>query len=105
MLEVPLDRALTDRFQELEASANAELDQAGAIGDSYGVRVVTRLERAYSAGPAIVAEADARNSEIIVLGSPRRHLTAGQAAVFGKTVDYVLKHAACRVLVTAAEPA
>ncbi len=105
VLEVPLDRALTDRFHELEASANAELDQAGAIGDSYGVRVVTRLERAYSAGPAIVAEADARNSEIIVLGSPRRHLTAGQAAVFGKTVDYVLKHAACRVLVTAAEPA
>ena len=34
--------------------------------------------------------------------SPRRHLTAGQSAVFGKTVDYVLKHANCRVLVTAA---
>jgi nucleotide-binding universal stress UspA family protein len=65
--------------------------------------VLTRLERAHAAGPAIVAEANARNAEIIVLGSPRRKLTAGQSAVFGKTVDYVLKHASCRVLVTAAE--
>jgi hypothetical protein len=30
-------------------------------------------------------------------------MTASQTAVFGKTVDYVLKHAPCRVLVTAAE--
>jgi basic amino acid/polyamine antiporter, APA family len=104
VLEVPLDRALTDRLPELEATANAELDEAAAIGDSYGVRVLTRLERAHAAGPAIVAEADARNAEIIVLGSPRRHLTSRQTAVFGKTVDYVLKHASCRVLVTAAEP-
>ncbi len=106
VIEVPLDKALTEHFPELEGTANAELDEAAAIGDSYGVRVVTRLERAHAAGPAIVAAADARNAEIIVLGSPRRHLTAGQSsAVFGQTVDYVLKHASCRVLVTAAEPA
>jgi basic amino acid/polyamine antiporter, APA family len=105
VLEVPLDRSLTDDFPELEAGANAELDEAAAIGDSYGVRVLTRLERAHAAGPAIVAEADARNAEIIVLGSPRRNLTTSQAAIFGKTVDHVLKHASCRVLVTAAQPA
>jgi basic amino acid/polyamine antiporter, APA family len=101
VLEVPLDRPLSDPFPDLETIANDELDEAVAIGDSYGIRVLTRLERAYAAGPAIVAEADARNAEIIVLGSPRRHLTASQSAVFGKTVDYVLKHATCRVLVTA----
>ena len=83
--------------------ANRELDEAVAIGDSYGVRVVGRLERARSAATAIVAEAEARDAEIIVIGSPRRRLTGAQAAVFGKTVDYVLKHAPCRVLVTAAE--
>jgi APA family basic amino acid/polyamine antiporter len=105
VLEVPLDQALSDRFPELEQTANGELDEAAAIGDSYGVRVLTRLERAHAAGPAIVDEADARNAEIIVLGAPRRHLTPGQSAVFGKTVDYVLKHASCRVLVTAAERA
>ena len=99
VLEIPLDRALTDRFPEQEAMGNAELDEAVAIGDSYGVRVLTRLDRAHAAGPAIVAEADARNAEIIVLGTPRRHLTARQTAVFGKTVDYVLKHARCRVMI------
>ena len=105
VLEVPLDLALTAELPEAEAEANRELDEAMAIGDSYGVRVLTRIERAHAAGPAIVTEADARDAEIIVLGSPRRMLTAQQAAVFGKTVDYVLKHASCRVLVTAAEAA
>jgi len=105
VLEVPLDRALTDEFPALERAANRELDEAVAIGDSYGIRVLGRLERARSAGLAIVVEAEARNAEIIVLGSPRRTLTASQAAIFGKTVDYVLKHAPCRVLVTASEAA
>jgi APA family basic amino acid/polyamine antiporter len=101
VLEVPLDRPLSEELEELERQANEELDEAIAIGDSYGVRVLTRLERARSAGPAVVAEAQARDTEIIVLGSPRRRLTAAQAAVFGKTVDYILRHAPCRVLVTA----
>jgi APA family basic amino acid/polyamine antiporter len=102
VLEVPLDQELGDHQGEVEDVANAELDEAAAIGDSYGVRVLTRLERAHAAGPAIVAEADARNAEIIVLGSPRKRMTAHESAVFGPTVDYVLKHANCRVMVTAA---
>ncbi|HSF61505.1 MAG TPA: universal stress protein [Gaiellaceae bacterium] len=101
VVEVPLEQQLADVSPELEAQANRELDEAVAVGDSYGVRVVGRLERARSAARAIVAEAEARDSEIIVIGSPRRRLTGAQAAVFGKTVDYVLKHASCRVLVTA----
>jgi len=103
ILEIPLDRPLNEELPEFERVANRELDEAVAIGDSYGVRVVGRLERARSAGQAIVAEAEARDAEIIVIGSPRRRLTSSQAAVFGKTVDYVLKHALCRVLVTASE--
>jgi len=103
VIEVPLDRHLAESQLELEAEANRELDEAVAIGNSYGIRVVGRLDRARSAGQSIVAEAEARDAEIIVIGSPRRRLTSSQAAVFGKTVDYVLKHAPCRVLVTASE--
>ena len=105
VLEIPLDRTLAADLPELEREANHELDEAVAIGDSYGVRVVGRLERARSAGPAIVAEAAARDAEIIVLGAARSGLTASHAAVFGNTVDYVLKNAPCRVLVTATEVA
>jgi APA family basic amino acid/polyamine antiporter len=105
VLEVPLDRPLAAEYTELEREANRELDEAVSIGDSYGVPVTSRFERARAAGPAIVAEAESRQSEIIVLGSPRDHLTSYQAAVFGKTVDYILKHAPCRVLTVASETA
>jgi len=105
VLEVPLDQPITQELPELEREANRELDEAVAIGDSYGVDVVTRIERARAAGPAVVEEASARDAEIIVLGAPRKRLTAAQAAVFGKNVDYILKHATCRVLVTAWEGA
>jgi len=67
-------------------------------------------ERVPDAAPQVIHRdefvlADARGAEIIVLGAPRRRLTAAQAAVLGKTVDYILRHATCRVLVTASEGA
>jgi APA family basic amino acid/polyamine antiporter len=101
VLEVPLGRPLDDDLAELEDAANHELDEAIAIGDSYGVRVLDRLVRARSAGEAIVEEAEQRGTEIIVIGTPRKSLTVAQRAVFGRTVDYVLRHAPCRVMVTA----
>jgi len=101
VLEVPLGRPLDDDLDELEDAANRELDEAIAIGESYGVRVLDRLVRARSAGTAIVEEAERRGTEIIVIGTPRKSLTRAQRAVFGRTVDYVLRHAPCRVMVTA----
>ncbi|HWQ23261.1 MAG TPA: universal stress protein [Gaiellaceae bacterium] len=102
VLEVPRDRPLSAPLPELEEEANRELDEAVAIGDSYGVKVVPRLERARAAGPAIVEEARAREAEIVVLGAPRSALAAVQEAPLGKAVEHVLEHAPCRVLVMAA---
>ena len=84
----------TRRCREAEAEANELLDYARTIGDSYGVDVIGRLVRDRRAGRAIVREAEQRNSEIIVMGAPRRRRAQ---AVFGGTTDYVLKHAPCRV--------
>ena len=43
-----------------------------------------------------------RGSEIIVMGGPRRvRLSLGKRPIFGDTVDFVLKHAPCRVMVAA----
>jgi APA family basic amino acid/polyamine antiporter len=100
VIEVPLDLPLNADLYEEEDRANRELDEARAIGASYGVSVVTRLVRARSAGQAIVEEAERRVSEIIVIGSARKALTGGRG-VFGRTVDHVLKHAPCRVMVAA----
>jgi APA family basic amino acid/polyamine antiporter len=101
VLEVPLDLALATDLSDQEETANRELDEARAIGESYGVAVIPRLVRARSAGAAIVREAERRSSEIIVIGAPRQDLGRRKRAVFGRTVDYVLKNAPCRVLVTA----
>jgi APA family basic amino acid/polyamine antiporter len=101
-LELPLDAEVSGAVED---RANDLLDEVRAIGDSYGVNVIGRLARARRAGPAIVAEAENRHSEIIVLGSPRRDVGRRRGKIFGGTVDYVLKNAPCRVLVAAARQA
>ena len=101
VVEIPLDQPLSAELPAEEELANRELDEARAIGESYGVTVIPRLVRARYAGAAIVMEAERRASEIIVIGAPRKDLTSRRRAIFGRTVDYVLKNATCRVLVTA----
>ena len=103
VVEVPLELPLDAAMREAEAQANELLDEARTVGDSYGVDIVGRLVRDRKAGRAVVREAEQRNSEIIVMGAPRRKRT--QAHVFGGTTDYVLKHAPCRVMVVAARAA
>jgi APA family basic amino acid/polyamine antiporter len=101
-LELPLDAPLPD---EAERKAHDLLDEAGAIGEAYGVRVIPRLLRARRAGRAIVDEAERRSSEIIVMGAPRRDQHRRRGRIFGGTVDFVLKNAPCRVMVAAAPKA
>jgi len=92
-LELPLDADLREQLEE----ADELLDEARAIAAQYGVRTIERIVRARHAGRAIVEEAERRGTDIIVLGAPRgRHKN-----IFGHTVDYVLKHAPCRVMVAA----
>jgi APA family basic amino acid/polyamine antiporter len=98
-LELPLDAGLPP---QAEHRANDLLDEARAIGDAYGVDVIGRIVRARRPGRAIVDEAARRNSEIIVMGAPRRNVRRPQGRIFGETVDFVLKNAPCRVLVAAA---
>jgi APA family basic amino acid/polyamine antiporter len=98
-LELPLDSVLPDA----EAEADDVLDAARAIGELYGVNITGRLVRARSAGRAIVDEAYRRQTQIIVMGTPRRDRPRG--AIFSDTVDFVLKNAPCRVMVAAGRKA
>jgi APA family basic amino acid/polyamine antiporter len=102
VVEVPVELPLDAHMTEEEAHAKHVLRDAAAIGDRYGVTVAPRILRGRSAGEAIVEEAKRARSEIIVLWAPRRKRLGSKAAIFGRTVDYVLKHAPCRVMVTAA---
>jgi APA family basic amino acid/polyamine antiporter len=102
VITVPLELPLDTQLEEEEARADAALDAAAAIAELYGVEVTERIVRARSAGRAIVDEATRRQSEIIVMGAPRGEGTRG---VFSDTVDFVLKHAPCRVMVAAGRKA
>jgi basic amino acid/polyamine antiporter, APA family len=102
VIEVPLELPLDAYLPEQVTAANDQLDEARAIGESYGVNVIARIIRARNAGRAITDESVRRGSEIIVMGGPRRiRLAAGKRAIFGDTVDFVLKHAPVRVMVAA----
>jgi basic amino acid/polyamine antiporter, APA family len=96
-LELPLDADLSEQLEE----AHDLLDHSRTIAEPYGVRVVERVVRERKAGRAIVDEAERRGAEIVVLGAPR----GAHRAIFGHTVDYVLKNAPCRVMVAAGKKA
>jgi APA family basic amino acid/polyamine antiporter len=99
-IEVPLDLPLDTDLPDDVHEANEQLDEARAIGDSYGVRVIGRIARTRNIGRAIVDEAMRRQSEIIVMAGPRRvRLQRGRRQIFGDSVDFVLRHAPCRVMV------
>jgi APA family basic amino acid/polyamine antiporter len=100
-IDVPLDLPLDAELPEEIREANQQLDEARAIGDSYGVTVIGRIARTRNIGRAIIEEAVRRHSEIIVMAGPRRvRLQRGRRQIFGDAVDYVLRHAPCRVMVT-----
>ncbi|MFN2471092.1 MAG: amino acid permease [Gaiellaceae bacterium] len=106
VIEVPLHLPLDAPLPEEEAEADVLLDDAEAIVERYGVPVIGRVARARSAGPEIVAEAERRNAELIVVGAPRRRRFGQfQRELFGRTVDYVLKASPSRVLVAAGKRA
>jgi basic amino acid/polyamine antiporter, APA family len=90
---LPLDAHMTAE----ETAAHRLLARAAAIADSYGVHVVPRVLRARDAAAAIVDQAERRETEMILIGAPRK-----RRSPFGSTVKHVLKHAPCRVMVIGA---
>jgi len=104
VVELPPSLPLEAHMLAEEAAAQRVLEDAQAIGAARGVRVKTRVLRAREAGEAIVAEAASAEADLVVLRAPRKQRLGRRARIFGKTVDHVLKHAPCRVMVAAYAP-
>jgi APA family basic amino acid/polyamine antiporter len=94
--EFPLEGPLPEKVAE---RAKLSLDEARALGEDNAVVVETETIRARSIGHAIVEEAARRQADLIVLGSAPRWRR--QSRFFSPTVDHVLRHAPCQVLVVA----
>jgi APA family basic amino acid/polyamine antiporter len=100
VVKVPRERALeADLPADVAESAEASLAEARALGEENGVEMLADAVRARSIGHAIVEEAERRNVDLIVLGSSARWRR--QSRFFSPTVDHVLQHATCEVLVVA----
>jgi nucleotide-binding universal stress UspA family protein len=102
VIEVPVELPLGSHMVDEEAEAKRLLAEAAAIGDLHGVSVEQEILRGRAAGEAIVDEAGDSDTEIIVLSAPRKQRLSHRRFPFGSTVEYVLRHAPCRVMVAAA---
>jgi basic amino acid/polyamine antiporter, APA family len=108
-MSLPLDASLPDAQIK---HARGVLARAKAVGEEYtGVHVATATVRTRRAGYAIVDEARRRGVEAIVLGAEEPSLIRGGARLGGRggplegyvgdVTKYVVRKAACRVIVTA----
>jgi APA family basic amino acid/polyamine antiporter len=100
VVKVPRERALDAELPpDVAESAAASLAEARGLGEENGVTVHADAVHARSIGHAIVDEAARRHVDLIVMGSSPRWRR--QSRFFSPTVDHVLQHAHCEVLVVA----
>jgi basic amino acid/polyamine antiporter, APA family len=100
VVQVPRARALEAPLPpDLARAAADSIAEARALGEENEVEVHADAVHARSIGHAIVDEAARRRADLIVLGSSPRWRR--QSRFFSPTVDHVLQHAHCEVLVVA----
>jgi APA family basic amino acid/polyamine antiporter len=113
VFEVPLSLPLDARLPDAQLKrARRALARAKAVGEEYdGVEVATATIRARRAGEAIVAEAQRRGVELIVLAAEEPSRIGGGARLggiggpldnfVGDATKHVVRKAPCRVILTA----
>lgn len=99
VVTVPGSLSSEEGVQEELKRGEAILHKAGGIArERFRLEVITRLVRAREVGPAILEEATVKGVDVIILGySQRRRF--GDRFFGATTVDYISRHAPCRVLI------
>jgi basic amino acid/polyamine antiporter, APA family len=97
VIEVPFNLPLDARLPKERENAQAVLEQAAVVADQFGVKMTPIVVTARAAGRAIVEEAKERRSEVIIMGATRKRRFTERA--LGTTIDYVLQHSPCEVLI------
>jgi nucleotide-binding universal stress UspA family protein len=94
----PLDLVMPER----DAEVAAVQAMAASLAEEYGVEYRSVVERTRSPGRLVVDAAVEHQAGLIVVGSPQKHRLARSVheEFFGQTVDFILRRAPCRVIVT-----
>jgi nucleotide-binding universal stress UspA family protein len=99
VVRVPLDAPLDGAAVERETEAELSIREAKELAAEQGVEIRARVVRSRSIGDAIIESARDSGVDVIVLGSAPRWRR--QSRFFSPTVDHVLRHADCEVMVVA----
>ena len=99
VVRVPLDQPLDAELFDAEERAEASLAEAKLLAAELEVAIDGVIARARAIGEAVVEVALERDADLIVMGSSPRWRR--QSRFFSPTVDYVLRHAHCEVMVIA----
>ena len=97
VIEVPINLPIDARLTHEHQVAAEVLTEAAHAAENFGVKLTPAVVTARSAGRAIVEEAIARRSEVIVLGSQSKRRVGDK--VFGRTIEYVLEHLPCEAII------
>lgn len=99
VVRVPLDQPLEAELIDAEERAEDSLAEAKLLAAELDVTVDGVIARARAIGEAVVEAAREQDADLIVMGSSPRWRR--QSRFFSPTVDYVLRHADCEVMVIA----
>jgi APA family basic amino acid/polyamine antiporter len=94
----PIDTPMPEREQEVEEVQ----ELARSLASEYGVEYRSVVSRTRSPGRLVVDAAIEYGAQLIMVGSPykRRLARSLHEEFFGQTVDFILRKAPCRVIVT-----
>ena len=99
---IPVAEPLDAPRPERERAVADVQEMARSLAADYGIEYLGVTTRTRSAGRTIVDTVSEQGAGLIVIGSPEKPRLAvnRQEAFFGHTVDFVLRKAPCRVIVT-----
>jgi APA family basic amino acid/polyamine antiporter len=101
-IPIPMRDPLSEPAPEAEGDAAAAQAMALRLALDYGIKYVPVVQRTRNPGRTIVDVAGEYDADLIVVGSPAKERVARtrEEAFFGRTVDFILRKAPCRVIVT-----
>jgi nucleotide-binding universal stress UspA family protein len=99
VIQIPRALPLETELAAETDVGEAMLARAETIAEErFKLQITTDLLQAREAGPAILVEAKGKGADLIILGYARRRF--GERLVRATTLEYVLRHAPCQVLLS-----
>jgi len=102
-IEVPRTLPIDAEMEAETSRANDALDKAVAIAECLGVAIEPEIVQSRHFGQSLLEESAEHNAALIILGAPY-HLKRDGQFDLGDTVEYMLKHAPCKLWVVRGKP-